>query len=314
MKALVTGGSGFLGKHLVKELLKQGHETVVYDLEIPPEFQENNQSLSNLVYIKGNILDYESLVHAMQDCDVVFHTAAIADLDITRAIPRQTMHVNVVGTANCLDAAKNAGIKRFLFASSVYTAGKWGSFYRVSKQAGESLCKTFYEEYGLKYTVLRYGSLYGRDANHWNFIYGVCKDLLTKGEYTYISPKNSVREYIHIFDAARETVRISRDPEFENKAVLITGHQRMKIEEFFTMLKEIIGKDVKINYTPAEQHKHYIITPYSFEVDVPVRVNLNTYVDISEGILDCLREVQKELDREKNLKPVSDNPDKTAEN
>jgi len=206
------------------------------------------------------------------------------------------MNVNVVGTANCLEAAHNAKITRFLFASSVYTAGRWGSFYRVSKQAGESLCKTYYEEYGLPYTILRYGSLYGRDANHWNFIYGVCKALLTKGEFTYISPQESVREYIHIFDAARETVRISEDKEFENKAVLITGHQRMKIEEFFTMLKEIIGKDVTIRYTPAEQHKHYVITPYSFEVDVPIRVNLTTYVDISEGILDCLREVQKEID------------------
>jgi UDP-glucose 4-epimerase len=298
MKALVTGGSGFLGRHLVKELLRQGYDTVVYDLNTPSEFSEGKGRSTRLECIKGDILDYDTLSSAMKGCDVVFHTAAIADLDKTRTVPRQTMHVNVVGTANCLDAAKNAGVGRFLFASSVYTAGKWGSFYRVSKQAGESLCKTYYEEFGLPYTILRYGSLYGRDANHWNFIYGACKALLTKGELTYISSKDSIREYIHIFDAARETVRISRDLEFENKAVLITGHQRMKIEEFFTMLKEIIGKDVKIHYTPAEQHKHYVITPYSFEVDVPVRVNLTSYVDISEGILDCLRQVQKELDSE----------------
>lgn len=299
MKALVTGGSGFLGRHLVKELMRQGFDTTVYDLNIPREIGMNSKRQSHLECINGDILDYESLNNAMQGCDIVFHTAAIADLDKTRSVPRQTMQVNVVGTANCLEAAKDAGVDRFLFASSVYTAGKWGSFYRVSKQAGESLCKTFSDEYGLKYSILRYGSLYGRDANHWNFIYGVCKALLTKGEFTYISSKDSIREYIHIFDAARETVRIATDPEFENKAILITGHQRMKIDEFFTMLKEIIGKDVKINYTPAEQHNHYVITPYSFEVDVPVRVNLTSYVDISEGILDCLREVQKELDAEK---------------
>ena len=301
MKALVTGGSGFLGRYLVKELLKQGYETVVYDLEIPPEFQNNSHEGSLLRYVKGDVQDYESLTKAMQGCDVVFHTAALADLDRARSHPRQTIQVNVIGTVNCLEAARNAGVRRFIFAGSVYTAGKWGSFYRVSKQAGESLCKTYFEEYGLKYTILRYGSLYGRDANHWNFIYGVCKTLLTKGEYTYISPKDSVREYIHIFDAARETVRISHDQDFENKAVLITGHQRMKVEEFFAMLREIVGRDIKINYTPAEQHKHYIITPYSFEAEVPIRVNLATYVDISEGILDCLREVQKELDSEKEI-------------
>jgi len=298
MKALVTGGSGFLGKYLVKELLKKHYNTVVYDISIPPEIQTNESESSNLECIEGDILDYKMLSSAMDGCDLVFHTAAIADLDMARSLPRQTMEVNVLGTANCLDAARECGVRRFLFASSVYTAGKWGSFYRVSKQTGESLCKTFFEEFGLSYTIVRYGSLYGRDANHWNFIYGVCKDLMTKGEYTYISSKDSIREYIHIFDAARETVRIARDPDFSNKAVMITGNQRMKIEEFFTMLTEIIGKDVRIHYTPAEQHKHYVITPYSFEAEVPIRVNMASYVDISEGILDCLRQVQSDIDEE----------------
>jgi UDP-glucose 4-epimerase len=306
MKALVTGGSGFLGKYLVKELLKMHYDTVVYDIEIPQEFQKIVTVSSNLECIRGDILDFETLSKAMRDCDVVFHTAAIADLDQTRSLPRQTMEVNVLGTANCLEAARNSDVKRFLFASSVYTAGKWGSFYRVSKQAGESLCKTFYEEFGLSYTILKYGSLYGRDANHWNFIYGVCKALMTNGEFTYISSKDSVREYIHIFDAARETVRIAGDPDFSNKTVLITGNQRMKIEEFFTMLTEIIGKDVQIHYTPAEQHKHYVITPYSFEADVPIRVNMSSYVDISEGILDCLRQVQNDIDQQ-NQKISSEN-------
>jgi UDP-glucose 4-epimerase len=298
MRSLVTGGSGFLGSYLVKELVKTNHETVVYDLSIPSKEDARESPFSQVEYIRGNILDYQTLGKAMRDCDTVFHTAAIADIDITRKMPRQTMEINVVGTANCLEAARNAGVGRFLFASSVYTAGKWGSFYRVSKQAGESLCKTYHDEYGLNYTILKYGSLYGRDANHWNFIYTACKALLTTGEYTYISSKDAVREYIHIFDAARETVRIAGDPEFANKSVLITGHQRMKLEEFFSMLKEIIGKDVRIHFAPAEQHKHYNISPYSFEKDVPIRVNLSTYVDISEGILDCLREVQKELDRD----------------
>jgi UDP-glucose 4-epimerase len=299
MKVLVTGGSGFLGRYLVRELAKSGHEVMIYDLEPWKEPAGNRMAGSVCRYIQGDILDYDAISEAIWGCDVVFHTAAIADLDKTRLIPRQTMEVNVMGTTNCLEAARHAGVKRFVFASSVYTAGKWGSFYRISKQAGESLCKTYHEEFGLNYTIVRYGSLYGRDPNHWNFIYGVCKALLTTGEYTYISPKDSVREYIHIFDASCETVRIAQDPAFANKAVLITGHQRMKIEEFFTMLREIIGKDIRIHYTPAEQHKHYVITPYSFEADVPIRVNLSTYVDISEGILDCLREVQKELDESK---------------
>jgi len=295
VKALVTGGSGFLGHYLVKELVKSGIETVVFDKLINKDIFNPGEIKGKIEFFEGDVLDYEAVYDAMEGCNLVFHTAAIADLDAARKTPIKTMSVNVIGTTNCLESAKMRNVDRFLFASTVYTAGNWGSFYRVSKQTGESLCKTYHNEYGLNYTTLRYGSLYGRDANHWNFIYGVCKALLTTGEFTYISSKESVREYIHIFDAARETVRIAQDPEFSNKAVLITGHQRMRIEEFFNMIKEIMGKDIKIHYTPADQHRHYVVTPYSFEADIPVRVNLSTYVDISEGILDCLREIQKEL-------------------
>ena len=300
MKALVTGGSGFLGHHIVKELVKHRIETVIYDLNEPSGVPAEGNIRSLCKYVKGDVLDYEKITEAMKGCDYVFHTAAIADVDQARKIPRKTMEVNVIGTTNCLEAAKELDVRRFLFASTVYVSGNRGSFYRLSKQTCESLCKTYHEEFGLEYTILRYGSLYGREPNHWNFIYGVCKSLLTTGEFTYSSSPDAVREYIHINDAARETVRIAGDSHLANKAVLITGHQRMKMSEFFDMVTEILGRDVRIHYAPADNNPHYVITPYSFNIDVPVRVNLSTYVDISEGILDCLREVQKELDQGEN--------------
>ncbi|MFA4825867.1 MAG: NAD(P)-dependent oxidoreductase [Methanoregula sp.] len=301
MKAFLTGGSGFLGHHLAKELVKQRIETIIYDICEPSGIPAGGNIRSLCTYIQGDVLDYEKITDAMQGCDYVFHTAAIADVDQARKIPRKTMEVNVIGTTNCLDAAREAGVKRFLFASTVYVSGNRGSFYRLSKQTCESLCKTYHEEFGLEYTVLRYGSLYGREPNHWNFIYGVCKSLLKTGEFTYSSSPEAVREYIHINDAARETVRIASDRQFANKAILITGHQRMKMREFFDMVQEILGTEIKIHYTPSGNNPHYIITPYTFDIDVPVRVNLSTYVDISEGILDCLKQVKKELDNDKNV-------------
>ncbi|HMA05261.1 MAG TPA: NAD(P)-dependent oxidoreductase [Methanomicrobiales archaeon] len=301
MKALVTGGSGFLGHYLVKELLKRDIETVVLDTVDPDSFFLEGCTPPGGIrcrYIQGDIMDPVVLENALKGCDLMFHTAAIADLDEARRTPIRTMEVNVMGTARCLEAARKEGVSRFLFASSIYTAGRRGSFYRASKQAGESLCKIFEEEFGLPYTILRYGSLYGRESNQWNFIYGVCRALLTTGEFTYVSSPDSEREYIHIADAARETVRIALDPGFVNKAVLITGHQRMKVRELFAMIQEILGREITIHYVPQQQRTHYVMTPYSFESDIPVRINLASYVDISEGILDCLHEVQKELGRE----------------
>ena len=308
MKALVTGGAGFLGHHIIRELLKQGIDTVAYDIT-KGKVRVNEADVPDaLAWHTGDILDPGDLAAAMEGCELVFHTAAIADIDEARKDPMRTMEVNVVGTASCLEAARRAGVRRFLFASSVYTAGNRGSFYRVSKKAGESLCRSYSEEFGLDYTVLKYGSLYGRESNHWNFIHTVCRDLLTRGEFDYTSSPDAEREYIHIQDAARETVRIALSNEFINTSVLITGHQRMKMRDFFAMIEEIMGKKIRINYASPEKQQHYIITPYSFEKDIPVRVNLSRYIDISEGILDCLREVQREIDEEKGGGALTDEP------
>jgi len=297
IKALVTGGNGFLGHYIVRHLLKRRIETVSFDeRKMTDSEYEGISSSSDLTCIQGDILDRKALRDAMDGCSLVFHTAAIADIDETRKIPTRTMEVNVLGTAMCLEAAHQCDVRRFLYASSVYTGGNWGSFYRVSKTAGELLVKAYEEEFGLEYSILKYGSLYGREANHWNFIYGICKSLLMDGEYTYTNSPDSMREYIHIDDAARETVSISLAQEYINKSVLITGHQRLKIKELFDTLEEILGKKIKIHYNTSIPPRHYIRTPYSFERDVPVRVNLSQYIDISEGILDCLNEVQNEID------------------
>lgn len=294
MKALVTGGSGFLGSYIVRELLLRNIETVSFDIHDPRPIEGINISSPLLRHISGDIRDTDALSSAMRGCDTVFHVAALANLDKARQFPVETMEMNVVGTAKCLLTASSCGIKRFIYASTVYTAGRWGSFYRVSKQAGEALCKTFFEEKTLPFTIVRYGSLYGRDANHWNPIYKVCKSILDTGEYTYISSKDAVRDYIHIIDAARETYRIAIDEQYKNKTVMISGHQRITMDELFRMIEEIIGKKITIHYTPQSEHKHYVMTPYSLEADIPERIVMDHYIDISEGIVDCLRMIQNQ--------------------
>lgn len=294
-KVLVTGGSGFLGHHLVKELSNRGIETVVYDVA-RSQFIDDCIKRGLVNFIEGDITDGSKLEYAMDGCDTVVHTAAIANIDETRKQPVKTMEINVLGTVNCLEIARKQDVNRFIYASSVYVAGNRGSFYRVSKQTGESLCKIYFDEFDLNYTTIRYGSLYGREPNHWNFLYTVLKQLLSGGKFTYYAPPDAVREYIHVNDAARESVNIAQNSEFKNKAVLITGHQRMSMKEFFDMIQEIIGGNVEIDYVEDDKSSHYKITPYSFEPDIPLRINLPTYIDISEGILDCLKEVQMEIE------------------
>ena len=116
MKALVTGGSGFLGHHLVKELVRQGIETVIYDFTGPSKYDNTLHQRKEAVpvtHIQGDILDMDALTAAMIGCDMVFHTAAIADIDEARHIPVKTMEVNVLGTVKCLEAARKSSVKRF---------------------------------------------------------------------------------------------------------------------------------------------------------------------------------------------------------
>ena len=303
MKAFVTGGNGFLGRHLISELMKRDIDVVSYDLSKPldSDIKKYAGCKSYIEYIQGDILDKEQLVSAMRGCEIVFHTAAVADINVVSKIPEKTMEINVLGTTRCLEAAKVCGVKRFVFASSVYAAGNHGSFYSISKRACESLCKTYYEEFGLEFTILRYGSLYGTEANHWNFIYKLCKELLLTGKYTYTSSPDSLRDYINILDATRESVNIALNHEFVNKTVMIAGHQRMKVSELFTMIEEIIGKKIEVNYAPKSVQTHYHMTAYTFEPDVPIRINMPHYIDISEGILECIKSINDELQKEGNI-------------
>ena len=294
-KVLVTGGNGFLGHHIVRELSSRGIETIVYDIA-KSNFIDDMIKTGYVHFVEADILDISKLENAIEGCDAVFHTAAIANLDDAVKQPVKTMEINVLGTVNCLEAARKQNVDRFVFASSVYVGGNWGSFYRISKQTGESLCKTYCDEFDLDYSIIRYGSLYGREANDWNFLYAVLKQLLLRKEYTYYGSPDALREYIHINDAARETVNIAENSSFKNKAALITGHQKMSHKEFFNMIQEILGTNIKINFVNDDKNSHYKITPYSFEPDIPLRINLPTYIDINEGILDCLKEVQMEIE------------------
>ena len=290
----MTGGNGFLGHYIVRELSNRGIETIIYDIS-KSNFNDDIIKTGLLYFIEGDVLDISRLEFAMQGCDTVFHTAAIANIDDTVNQPIKTMEINVLGTVNCLEAARKHNVNRFIYASSVYVAGNRGSFYRISKQTGESLCKTYFNEFNLNYSIIRYGSLYGREANNWNFLYSVCKELLINKEFNYFTSSNAVREFIHINDASRETINIAQNDEYINKAVLITGHQKMTMREFFDMIQEILGYPIKINFL-TNNKSHYEITPYSFEADVPVRINLPSYIDIYEGVLDCLKQAQKEIE------------------
>jgi UDP-glucose 4-epimerase len=290
MKVIVFGGSGFVGSHVADELTERGHKVKIYDLRSSPYLREGQEM------IVGDILDKDKVFGAMEGCDAVYTFAGIADLDTATTQPIDTINQNILGNALILDASVKVGVKRFVYASTIYVYSSLGGFYRCSKQAAELYIEEYKERYGLDFTILRYGTLYGPRADERNSMYRYLKGALVNGKITCRGTGEEVREYIHVRDAAKLSVDILSD-EFKNKYVIISGHHPIKFREMLNTMKEMLGSKVEIDLRPLEGKAHYSITPYSFTPKIGQKLVSNYYTDLGQGLLECLHEIQKEVNK-----------------
>ena len=293
MKILVTGSSGFLGSHVADALSDAGHQVTTFDILESPYLRRDQRMLM------GDILDQECLNRAVENQDVVYHFAGIADIDECAIKPVDTARCNILGTVQLLEACCRVGIKRFVFASSSYVYSDSGSFYAASKQACELFIERFSELYGLKYTCLRYGSLYGPRADARNSIHRFIKQAIQTGKIVYRGTGEEMREFIHVQDAARVSVAILQ-PEFENQSIIISGSEKMRYIDLLQMIKEMLGNKLEIEILPAERKAHYKITPYNFSPKLGRKMVNNPHIDMGQGVLQCMAEVYEEAHNEKH--------------
>lgn len=284
MKVVVFGGSGFLGSHVADALSDAGHEVTIYDLK-PSPYLRPDQAM-----VVGDILNQDLVNEVVARHRIVYHFAGIADIDECVCRPVDTVKYNILGTVQLLEACRKAKIDRFIFASSVYVYSNSGSFYRCSKQTCEQYIEDYEKLYGLKYTILRYGSLYGERADECNSIYRLFKQAVTEGKITYRGAGDEVREYIHVRDAAQSSVRILK-PEFENQNIILTGNQAMKYRELLEMIAEIMGNRIEIEIVPTDREAHYKITPYNFNPRLGKKLINNPHIDMGQGLLICMAEI-----------------------
>lgn len=287
MNVIVFGGSGFLGSHVADALSEAGNRVRIYDLT-PSIYIKPTQEM-----IIGDILDTVLVNEVMEGMDVVYNFAGIADIDEASCKPIETIKYNILGNAILLEAAMRAEVKRFVFASTVYVYSDSGSFYKCSKAACENYIETYQKQYGLDYTILRYGTLYGARTDEKNSVYRFIKQAMTENRITYFGNGEEVREYVHIFDAAQNSVEILLET-FKNEHIIITGHYPMKVNELFTMIKEILKKDVIIEYIKPKSDDpmdHYSITPYTFIPKVGKKYSKAYYTDMGQGLLLCMQDI-----------------------
>jgi len=298
MKVVVFGGSGFLGSHVADELTKRNFEVTIFDTEIS-RYRSGNQKS-----IVGSILDKDAVNKVAKDSDYIYNFAAVAGLDEAKKDPYRTFEINVMGNTNILEACRRNNVKRFVFASSVYVYSDLAPFYRSSKQACELVVEDYQKSFGLEYTILRYGSLYGKRANNFNFIKKIIRQALVDGKIVRKGDGEEIRDYINVLDAARCSVDILSD-EFRNEHVMLTGTQSTKIRDLLSMIKEMFQGQIEIVYESAENEGHYEITPYAFKPRVAKKFVSNYYHDLGQGILDVIYDVYENLEiKTDNLKSI----------
>jgi len=291
-KVVIFGGSGFLGSYVADELSGRGYDVVIADLSSSKHLTPNQK------FIQTNIMDINNIQDIISGADVVYNFVAIANLDDAIHDPINAMQINVMGNLNILEACRqNGNIKRIVYASSAYALSSEGSFYGISKQTSEKLTEEYSKRYGLSYTVIRYGSLYGERASHNNYIYNLLFEAIKKQELHYKGDGEDLREYIHAADAAKLSVDILEDKQYKNEHIILTGTERLKRIELLTMINEIMQNSLEIKQISDDNLGHYKITPYSYHPTVAKKLVANPYIDLGQGLLECIQEIHKELEK-----------------
>ncbi|MFH1913497.1 MAG: NAD(P)-dependent oxidoreductase [Pseudomonadota bacterium] len=294
-KALVIGGSGFLGSHIANCLSNNDFDVTVFDL------QHSRWLLPSQKMVVGSILDSGALGAAVEGVDVVYHLAGEANIERSNEHPKGVLELNINGGLNAIDVAAQAGVSRFMFASSVYTYGNKGSFYRVSKQALELILESYGEKKNLPYTILQYGTLYGARSQKWNGLRSLLQQGLETGVIRYNGTGEERREFIHVADAARLSIK-ALDEAYLNKKVIISGLQTYTAKELLMMIQEIV--DNKITYeihsrgNQQDRGDHYFITPHRSQLEQPVKIVTEHFIDLSLGIVEVLDQIRMEQDME----------------
>lgn len=293
MKALVFGGAGFLGSYVADELTARKHAVAVFDRKPSPYLQKGQK------FVLGDVLDFDAVARAVKGYDVVYNFAGLSDINAAMLNPLDTVKLNILGNTHVLEACRARKVRRFIYASSAYAFSSRGSFYGVSKHASEKTIEEYSKQFGLQYTIIRYGSVYGERADAQNRIYRLIRQALTEKKITFKGNGEEEREYIHGRDAAKLSVDILGD-RYINEHIILTGIERFKYRDLLAMIKEMLDNQVTIDFRDEDYKGHYVFTPYSFSPVMSKKMVNNPYIDMGQGLLEIVARIHRELQEKEN--------------
>ena len=265
MLVLVTGGAGFIGSHIASRLLSDGHRVNVVDNLITGKIENLDylKSLNGDLHIhQVSITDYDELVKAFDGVEVVFHQAALASVPRSVANPRETNLHCVTGTLNVLDAARNSGVRRVVYAASSSAYGDQDERYQVetmvpapispygvAKLAGEYYCQAFYESYGLETVALRYFNVFGARQDPNSEYSAVIPKFITimkdnKQPIIYGTGEQS-RDFTYIDNIVHGNLLASESDDAVGKMMNLATGECVSLLELVDSVNNILGTNIE---------------------------------------------------------------------
>jgi UDP-glucose 4-epimerase len=258
-RIVVTGGSGFIGSHVVDALLEAGHDVTVLDHRVRPHRDD-------VQFEDVDLMDLSSVLAATRGAQHIFHLAAVSNVNAAFKYPVYTTSLNVLGTANILEAARLNGAERLYLASTVwvYNGAPNGSpsdettpfyldgaghIYTSTKMASEMVCHNYGRLYGVPFTVLRYGIPYGPRMREELLIPVFIKKALAGQPLVVAGRGDQYRKFIYVSDMAQAHLLAMQDVA-ANQTYNLEGTRRVTVLEVAEAIRTIIGDEVRIEFGP----------------------------------------------------------------
>lgn len=262
---LVTGGAGFIGSHISEALVNRGDRVRVLDNLMTGNRENLGHLADEIDFIEGDIRDFETVRGAMDGVRIVFHEAAIPSVPRSVNEPVLNHESNVNGTFNVLLAARDAGVKRVVFAASSSAYGEKGieakletqlpeplSPYAVAKLVGEYYCQVFTRVYGLETVSLRYFNVFGPRQDPSSPYSGVISkfitDLLNSRQPIIFGDGEQSRDFTYVANIVDANLRAAEAPEASGRVINLGMRQRTTLNQLLAELQRIIGTNIAPNY------------------------------------------------------------------
>jgi len=270
MKYIITGGAGFIGSHIVEELVRQGQEVVVIDNLYNTTKDKIKRCLKKIRFVKGDVRDIELLKKEFKGADFVLHLAALISVTESVRKPEEYREVNVGGTRNVLEASKLNNVKRVVFSSSCAVYGSTGkvpqdeslepmpmSPYAENKLEGEKLCKEYYKNHGLKTVCLRYFNVFGPRQDPKSPYAGVisifAQKLLDNEQPTIFGDGEQTRDYVFVKNVVQANLLACKAEKGFGEVFNIGTEKEISVNTILKLVNKGFGKDIKPIFAPARE-------------------------------------------------------------